>query len=439
MSRSTAVIVLSLFAFPAGAQNTHGPNQKELARAKFEKENANLQDLFKKRADVARGIYKEEEKVFFRGRSGTWYFLHSALQFFDSEVALCSHQEERWNALERHWVRVKLMDEINWERFQLGRIGIRDVLQSRCGRLDAEIKLAGIKKTTGQLLFPGWDHQFEKGFSAKEIAQARFELTRANPRQLAQEKLEAAWTRYEAQEREFRAGRSSMLLFEDSSLSVLEAELGFFDKKADRIGSLERHWLRTKFSENENRERLEFGRIPFEEFWMVQSFRVKAEIELVKALKGEEFPWIPPGRPQSKAYTFLMDAEEGPNTFRQKELGKLLKNELNGGYLTQLIQEKRGLLRKLSKAREEIFLEGRGWLYNLLETSRDLLESELEQSDKKTHRYTALQNYLNRQLRYEQVNKERFEYGRISYSDYLQTVYGRLDAEIRLVQEKEKK
>jgi RNA polymerase sigma factor (sigma-70 family) len=104
--------------------------------------------------------------------------------------------------------------------------------------------------------------------------------------------------------------------------------------------------------------------------------------------------------------------------------------------LQKLLRERRDAAKEEADARMQEFLAGRGTLDIALEAHVRLLKAELELSDKKEDRIKAHEAYLERATEMAEINKARFDDGKISIADYKRTEYVRLDAEIGLLREK---
>jgi outer membrane protein TolC len=90
------------------------------------------------------------------------------------------------------------------------------------------------------------------------------------------------------------------------------------------------------------------------------------------------------------------------------------------------------------QARKNEFDAGRGTLDIVFGAARRVLHAERELSDKKEDQVAALQAYLDVMKEIEEINKGRFDAGRIPLQDFKQAEYYRLDAEIMLERAKAK-
>jgi outer membrane protein TolC len=106
--------------------------------------------------------------------------------------------------------------------------------------------------------------------------------------------------------------------------------------------------------------------------------------------------------------------------------------------LTDLAKAKLEAARGEYEARFIQFVAGRGTLDFLLDTSRRLLDSERAVTTKEADLVAAFERHWIVTKQIEEVNKSRYDAGRISIEDLLQSTYFRLQAEIWLVEAREK-
>jgi hypothetical protein len=116
-------------------------NAKFIAKAKVEAYHSNPKELAKERLEAALFEHESRIKEFLAGRGTLEFVIGSSLRRLDAELALCESEADRIAAMEDHWLRMKLVEQVNKARFDAGRIPIQDFMQSRYFRLDAEIAL----------------------------------------------------------------------------------------------------------------------------------------------------------------------------------------------------------------------------------------------------------------------------------------------------------
>lgn len=95
-----------------------------------------------------------------------------------------------------------------------------------------------------------------------------------------------------------------------------------------------------------------------------------------------------------------------------------------------LAQAKMAAARAAYQARYREFLAGRGDLSFLQEAQLLVLEAELGVSSTKEQRLAAFEKRWEYAWEAERISKGRYDAGRISIQDYMQTVCDRLDAQI---------
>jgi RNA polymerase sigma factor (sigma-70 family) len=103
-----------------------------------------------------------------------------------------------------------------------------------------------------------------------------------------------------------------------------------------------------------------------------------------------------------------------------------------------LLKEKLETANLEQDARMKEFLAGRGTLDFLFAGSRRLLEAQRDMSDKKEDQVAALEAHWQRMKQIEELNKKRFDAGRIGIQDYAESKYYRLEAEVWLEKAKAK-
>jgi hypothetical protein len=123
--------------------------------------------------------------------------------------------------------------------------------------------------------------------NAKAVAQGKFDFeamrSDARLRELAQQKLDAVRTEFDARCKEFLAGRGTLEFVLKSSLRYLHSEVAVCEKRTDQMAALERHWAMLRCIEEVNRGRFEAGRIPTKDYKESIFYRMQAEIWLHQA------------------------------------------------------------------------------------------------------------------------------------------------------------
>jgi hypothetical protein len=145
-------------------------------------------------------------------------------------------------------------------------------------------------------------------------------------------------------------------------------------------------------------------------------------------------PAQPPAKDKDLADQFKAKLEEQfANELRaaRAELAKAPQRQLK-----EVLQARLKAAQLQVMERIQAYLAGHGTLDLCLEAQRLLLKAELEVSEKKEDRIKAHERYLELILLMHQVNKSRYEAGKISIADYAQSDYFRQEAEIDLLREK---
>jgi hypothetical protein len=431
---------LMVVANPARADSlpATGPTESAvLAKAKLERDKADLHELVVARATTARACYEARRNEFLAGRGTLQFLLDTSLRLLTAELAMDEQPGARFGALERYWGRTRLFEMILEDRCEAGRIPVKDYTQVKGNRLEAEIWLIAAKGRPEGGPTPGglpWalraelGNPLEPGMEIKDFARARYRAGESSTRDLARQRYEAALVTLRSREGEFIAGRGTLEFVHEVALTLLEAELALGGPPADRLGALERYWELLKRDEEINRERFEAGRIPIQDVADSKYQRIVAEIRLKQA--QAEFGGL---RENSRrpCMWWYEDMTFPDDPLPPKELAKA-KYAAATSDLQELARERRDAARIVYEARKTEFDNGRGTLRFLLDCSHRLLESDLALCRDRTERIAALERHWERAVRIEGANAERFRRGRIPIQDHLESKYVRLDAEIKL-------
>ncbi len=123
---------------------------RDLARSKFEVSQGNLRDLRLAKLAAARETADARMKEFLAGRGTLDFLMASSRQMLEAEQDVSTTPTERVAALERHWQRMRLIEEINRVRYDAGRIPIQDYSDCKYYRLQAEIWLIEARGKAGK-------------------------------------------------------------------------------------------------------------------------------------------------------------------------------------------------------------------------------------------------------------------------------------------------
>jgi hypothetical protein len=405
------------------------PESTRIARARFERDRADLRELLMARAAAARGCYEARQREFFNGRDSPTFLLNASLWLLNAEDGLENSPSGRKDALERYWERTRVIEAIQKDGFEAGRVSLKDYTHPKEKRLQAEIWLAKAKAGhAGEAARSPWVYDDPRsGTDEKGLAKARFRASEADIRDLLRQRYEAALVTWGSRAKEFLAGRGTLDFLHEAALSLVEAELELDGSPADRLAALERYWEFTKLGEEINRQRFEDGRIAVQDLFESKYQRIVAEIRLGRARAAIGEVRENSRRPGMWWYEDAFRDDSGS----QKALAKA-RYAASTSDLQQLARERRDAARIVYQAREKEFENGRGTLRFLLDWSQRLLDSELALAHDRSERLAALERHWERAIRTELANKDRFDRGRIAIQDYLETKFARLDAEIQL-------
>jgi hypothetical protein len=156
----------------------------------------------------------------------------------------------------------------------------------------------------------------------------------------------------------------------------------------------------------------------------------------IRLLHGAPNPQIPDVRAPGEEETDPIDGG-ALDPLYSKELAKA-KLATYSSDLKQLAREKLQVARDAYESRFKEFLAGRGTLDFLLASSLRLLESAQALAATQEERLALLEIHWQRMATMESVNRARYEAGRIPISDYAESKYFRLQAEIWLVEARAK-
>jgi hypothetical protein len=267
------------------------------------------------------------------------------------------------------------------------------------------------------------------GVEARELARAKFEAVHADARGLARQRLEVARAGHLAVMAEFLAGRASLLVTDDWSGRLLDAERALATTPAERAAADERHWKWALRAEQVNAARYAAGRIPPGDYALSRYVRLGAEIEWIRARRGLDagrHPGVRRGVRTGNVGPVLGD--ENPHAERL-----LARAEFEA-----LRADPRDLARQQLQAVEEgyreffaEFLAGRGALDSVLQWSERLADTAAALADGPAERAAAYRRHWAQTWEMERVNAARFAAARLSEMDYLHSRSVRIGAEIR--------
>ncbi len=149
--------------------------------------------------------------------------------------------------------------------------------------------------------------------------------------------------------------------------------------------------------------------------------------------KEERWTARAPGEPTAP---FTRDGEPA----NPLEAGELARDRfaLTQANLQDLARAKLVAATTAFEARWKEFLAGRGTQDFLIESARCVLESEQALSENTADQQAALEKYWQRLRLIEKVNKARWDAGRLPFKEYLESRYYRQQAEIWLLEARQK-
>jgi hypothetical protein len=115
---------------------------------------------------------------------------------------------------------------------------------------------------------------------AKELARARFQVSQAKPRDLAQARLDAAIVEHQAWQRLYSDKKVATESVLRSALRVQEARQALSKQEADRAAVAEARWRYAYLLERWDHAMYEAGRIPIGHFMATRLARLEAEQDL---------------------------------------------------------------------------------------------------------------------------------------------------------------
>jgi hypothetical protein len=113
-----------------------------IAKAKFDAEHADVRQLKQTRLDVAKKGFDAQEQEFLAGRGTLELAMSWSERLLIAQLAVLEKPAERKAARERHWTRLRTIEEAMKQRFDAGRVTLQDYLSAKYNRLGAEIEMA---------------------------------------------------------------------------------------------------------------------------------------------------------------------------------------------------------------------------------------------------------------------------------------------------------
>jgi hypothetical protein len=273
---------------------------KFLAKAKFEASRVDVREIARSRLGAAEVAMRGRLLECLAGRCSLATALETSLRWLHADLAVRDDPAHRLAAYERHWELVYLIDEMELDRYEAGRVPIQDRQLAHYFRLQGELWLLAALKGgkpvglsqraldlfTGANPFDARPSFWGVSTEPRQIARAKRAAVHADPKQLARAKLTAATEESEVRWLEFLAGRGILDILLGSLERRLESELALADNAPDRVAAHSRHWRQLLRVEAVNRARFEAARIPIQDYAQTQYARLDAQIRLAQARNG---------------------------------------------------------------------------------------------------------------------------------------------------------
>jgi hypothetical protein len=262
---------------------------KELARTEFTSSRTSLQKVNEDRVYTAYVVYFSRSREFLAGRGTLDLLLGCSLRLLEAEQTLAPTKRERLTALEGYWARTRLIEQVNFTRYQWGRIPIQDYLHSKYFLLEADMRMAQLKekKDLPVDFIHGprgpYDAAWPPDLEPKELAKAALAALHADPKALAREKLQAARGHTDARFKDFLAGRGTLDILLEALVLQNESELALALSQSDRVAAYEQHWERLIQVDIVQKQRYDRQRIPIQDYMESRYFGLQAQIWLAEA------------------------------------------------------------------------------------------------------------------------------------------------------------
>lgn len=470
-TRMRFCLPLALLGLPStGAAQAFGSSDdtppaiaaREQAKAAFESSQAATRDLARARLDAARTQLRVRYEMYQAGVEGLTldFLLETVEQTLRAALAVRENQAERWAALEGLCSIRRLIEKIVGTKYLVGRIGQADYASARCLRLKGEMRLAESGARPDEPIDPPdeltlWRPLFDLSSDStqyvaevrdddKAHAREKFAAVNTPPRELARMRWESARAAFQVREEKYRQGTPDVTLdlLLDSSEQLLEAELAVFDKPSDRLAALARHWRHAWLAEQIVEAKYRFGRAALADLMQAREVRLDAETKLAEARARQKLSgpfWITPVFLAPETIADSLASYPAVSRLVTREIAKA-QFESSQRTAYDLALARRDAAVASQRERMDKYWAGAqdARLDWTLEASRRRLEAELAVLDNPAERLAAHRRYCELTRIVEDIVAKKYELGRVSRADLAQARYDRLDAEIRLAEERAK-
>jgi hypothetical protein len=227
--------------------------------------------------------------------------------------------------------------------------------------------------------------------------------------------VDAARLVVEAHVQEIMVGRGNLEFLLDASLDLLTSEFQFHK---DRSPALERHWELMSRIEEFCKQLLEQSRIPLQDFEESRYARLQAE------------HWRMLGRETRSGTTAVPPQSHDP-----PRLKALAKAKRNASRVTdqELLKEMTAAAQLICKAKEHEFINGRGTMNFLLDSTARAKDARIAAADTPSARFVPLDEFWLRAWFIGMTTQNRFDNGRLGIGELSRSQYHCRDAARQLV------
>jgi hypothetical protein len=267
----------------------HPDLAKELAKAKRAASQIDVDQNKRKKLEFLEWAFGSRFREFLAGR-GTLDILQEVSRLWlGAELDLATDQTARIAALERHWEATRVIEYVNNNRHDAGRIPIQDYQQSVAARIDAEKHLRQASSGRGAAqAWMGGSNMMEYMFAYEKydswpwvpwMARQKFAAVRRDINRLPQERLTAQQVEFEARLSEFELGRGTLDILLEAIDDLAAAERAAGRPEVQVLENLWQHNLPVKLI---NDKRYSAGRIPIQDTLQTTYCEARARLELVR-------------------------------------------------------------------------------------------------------------------------------------------------------------
>jgi hypothetical protein len=434
----TAVILLLAAARTVPAQTPGGADHDEdalvalraVARAQVKAVRAAPRELAIARLGAALEYQQARWKEFVAGKTTAEYLVDGFRLLAEAERGV--HDQDaaaQEAALERVWISTREAERIARARYEAASFPILQYVESQIERLEAEIAWAGVRAdgriaAAAFLAEDGPENAEDLLDWSRGVARDRRAATATNVNQLRAQLVTAAREGVEVRYREFVAGRLFPTLYLDGvvRLALAEREL---QGKTGGAEWLVLRWDAARMMFELARAHYEASNVPLSGYAAARYALLDAELELVRATAGKPTPRVltpPASDPGSAEAVEFLSRDHARARFA-----------LSRADVKQLAADRVAVAAEGWKTSLEEFLAGKSVSNFPLLWSTRLLESELALADDRSHQLRAYADHWRRTRVIEAISLQRYESGTVAITQYANTRYHRLDAELKLV------